>query len=61
MLSLFKNYVFVVQNLWFRALKPMFLQPKTYVFYSKHLISSFKKNVFSLQLVINQSIAKSAS
>ncbi len=61
MLLPFKTYGFVVQNLWFHALKPMFFHPKTYVFYSKHLISSFKKNVFSLQLVINQSIAKSAS
>ena len=39
----------------------MFLQPKTYVFISKHLISSFRKNVFSLQLIISQQIAESAS
>ena len=61
MLLPFKNYGFVVQKLWFHALKPMFLHPKTYVFCSRHLISSFTKNVFSLQLIISQQIAESAS
>ena len=46
MLLPFKTYGFTAQELCFRVVKPMFLQPKTYVFISNNLISSFKNNAF---------------
>ena len=48
MLLPFKNYGFTAPKLWFRTSKPMLLQPETYVFLSKHLISLFKTNSFSV-------------
>ena len=39
----------------------MFLQPKTYAFFSRHLISSYMKILFLLQLLVNQKLANNAS